>query len=185
MAINGITGYDYGQMAVQGIAAVDQTQQAAQAAQLASTGSAADQANFSQVSQLLSQLYQLQTTDPDKFKAVTQKISDDLASQAQHAGSSSDAAVLGVLSQRFEQISQSGDLASGVQTKRNGHHRHNGYGAGGQAKGGGIAELLGTVNTVLSTDLAALTASATTTATQAATTTAATTAAGATASAKA
>jgi len=153
MSISGISGYDYDQMAINGVQGVGQTDAATPATPATfAPQPTQDQASFSQAGQLMSQLQQLQTTDPAKFKAVTQKISDDLAAQAQSGGNP----MLTKLSQKFAQASQSGSMdslqprhgkhAGGSKTHGSGK-KHGGYKAGG---------LLDEVNTVIANDLASL-----------------------------
>ena len=75
----------------------------------------------------MSELANLQKTDPDKFKQVTSEISDKLKQEASSA-TSQQATFLNNLADKFSQASQSGSMSSlqppaGVQG-HHGHHHH-------------------------------------------------------------
>jgi hypothetical protein len=102
-----------------------------------SVSQAPDSNRLSPFAQLMSELQQLQQTDPDKYKLVTGQIATNLqtASQtAQAAGDTTDATKLTQLSNDFQSASQSGqlpnvqDLAQAVGGHRH-HHHHSGGGA--------------------------------------------------------
>lgn len=71
-----------------------------------------DESKMSEAGKNMSQLQQLASSDPEKFKAVTQKISDNLSKQAGSGGDSNQSAMLTDLSQKFAQAAQSGSMDS-------------------------------------------------------------------------
>jgi hypothetical protein len=100
-----------------------------------------DNSRLSPFAQLMSELQQLQQTDPDKYKQVTGQIATNLqaASQtAQASGDTTDSTRLTQLSNDFTSASQSGqlpnvqDLAQAVGGHRH-HHHHSGGGASGSS----------------------------------------------------
>jgi hypothetical protein len=105
------------------------------------TDARAARTHISGPGQLFSQLQQLATQDPDKFKEVAQKISDQLSAAAEKSeGRASNLAEK--LAERFEQAAESGDLSAfrprgdrGVMGDHHHHHHHGHHGpfAGGNA----------------------------------------------------
>jgi len=95
--------------------------------------------------QLFSQLQQLATQDPDKFKEVAQKISDQLSAAAENSeGRASNLAEK--LAERFEQAAESGDLSAfrprgdrGAVGSHHHHHHHHGHHGHHGPFGGGSA----------------------------------------------
>ena len=90
-----------------------------------------DSGALSPFAQMMSDLQQLQQSDPDKYKQVTQQIADKLQSAAQEAAQDGDnaaAAKLNQLSSDFSKASSTGqlpdvkDLAKGIGGGH-GHHR--------------------------------------------------------------
>jgi hypothetical protein len=99
---------------------------------------AAAQPEVSKMGQLMSQLQQLQQSDPAKFKQVMGAISQKLKDEA--AGATGQRAeFLGGLASRFDQAAQSGDLSAlqppAQAGKAHGHHHHAGYKGGAHASG--------------------------------------------------
>lgn len=71
-----------------------------------------DEAKVSEAGKNMSQLQKLATSDPEKFKAVTQKISDSLAKAAKDSGDSNQSAMLTDLSQKFADAAKNGSMDS-------------------------------------------------------------------------
>jgi hypothetical protein len=68
--------------------------------------------SFSKPSELLSQLTQLQSTDPEKFENLMSDISDSLAAEAQEAGTDTrEGRMLGELAGKFKDALETGDLS--------------------------------------------------------------------------
>jgi len=87
-------------------------------------------ASSSQVSgpaKWMSELQDLQKTDPDKFKQVTSEIADRLRQDASSA-TGQQATFLNKLADKFQQASQSGDMSSlqppAGASGHHGHHHH-------------------------------------------------------------
>ncbi len=136
------------------------------------TEGTSDQANLSQGSQLMGELKNLQSTDPAKFKAVAQKISDSLAADAKNSSDPQQSKMLNSLSGKFADAAKSGDMSS-LQFQ---HHKHSGQGQKsgslGQAYGGqhSPGSMFSEVNGIISNALASAGVDAnSTTATSAAT----------------
>lgn len=89
---------------------------------------------LSTMGQLMSQLQNLESTDPEKAKTVLAKIGSDLKSKADSTGDTK----LGALADKFTQASQTGSLTP-LQQPQGGshggghHHHHHGGGGGGQS----------------------------------------------------
>lgn len=150
MSLTSVSGYDYNQMAlngiqngIQGVSQTDTT--AVSSLETTAPQATTDQASISQTGQLMSQLQQLQTTDPAKFKAITQQISNDLEAKAQNGGNP----MLAKLAQNFAQAAQSGSMDS-LQPHKGKHSHGAGKHHGGSKAGG----LLDEVNSVIANDLA-------------------------------
>lgn len=90
-------------------------------------GSGSGTASVSPFAQLLSQLQQLQQTDPTKLKSVLGDIATQLQAAAQQDGGVAGQR-LSALAGRFQQAAQTGDL-SGLQP----HHQYHGHHHGGAA----------------------------------------------------
>jgi hypothetical protein len=88
-----------------------------------------DRFQVSQLAHLMSQLQQLQQSNPAEFKQVASQIAANLQQSAsQQAGSASRA--LQQLAREFQQSSQTGQLASpGGHATPSGPPRHHGYGS--------------------------------------------------------
>lgn len=78
----------------------------------ASTSSSSTGTSSADPMQLMDQLQQLATSDPAKFKEVTQKISDDLAAKAKSSTDSGESSMLSDLSDKFAEAAQSGTMDS-------------------------------------------------------------------------
>lgn len=100
-------------------------------------GSAASLSPFAQV---LSQLQQLQQTDPTKLKSVLGSIATELDAAAQQAGPNGGQG-LSDLANRFQQAAQTGDV-SGLQPHRH-HHGHHHGGAAAYQQTSDQSSLLG------------------------------------------
>ncbi len=106
---------------------------------LATTGlssvTQSDSQQLSPFAQMMSELQQLQQSDPTKYAQVTQQVASNLQSAAQTAtsqGNTTAASQLTQLSADFTQASQTGQLpniqdlaqATGVTGHHHGHHHH-------------------------------------------------------------
>jgi len=93
---------------------------------------APDQVELSQAGSSMSQLMQLQKSDPDRFKQVAQKISDNLATTASASGDPQQAQILTEMSQKFAASAQTGAMPD--------LYSQNSQGTSGK---GGLAQALG------------------------------------------
>ncbi|MBN9118979.1 MAG: hypothetical protein J0I06_07435 [Planctomycetes bacterium] len=91
---------------------------------------AGDSARISGPGQLFSQLQQLQSQDPTKFKQVTADIATQLQTAAQQA-TGHQATFLTNLADKFQTASTTGDV-SALRPPHHGHHAHATYNAQGQ-----------------------------------------------------
>lgn len=150
MSISGISSYDQ-LYSVYGIQGVDQTQDTSTASQTQATPvqSGKDQASFSAMGQMMSQMAQLQNTDPTKFKATAQQISTDLAQQAQSAGTIQQSQMLSGLSTKFAQAASTGSMDSLKP-------QHRGSRSSGAQQGGAMSD----ATSVISQDLSAVVSNA-------------------------
>jgi hypothetical protein len=85
-----------------------------------------DSSNVSSFANLMSELQQLQQSDPTKFKAVMADIASTLKTDAQNA-TGSQASALNNLAARFDQAAQTGqmpNLQPQGQPGAGGHHHH-------------------------------------------------------------
>ena len=71
-----------------------------------------DESKVSEAGKNMSQLQKLSTSDPEKFKAVAQKISDNLAAEAKNSGDSHQSALLTDMSTKFADAAKSGSMDS-------------------------------------------------------------------------
>ncbi|HZZ79731.1 MAG TPA: hypothetical protein VFE62_14520 [Gemmataceae bacterium] len=97
-----------------------------------------DTVSISGPGQLLSELQQLQSTDPDKLKQVASDIAQQLQSAAQQQGQQTGfGQFLDNLAGKFENIANGGDLSQlqpGQQVHGHGHgHHHHSYDSNGQS----------------------------------------------------
>ena len=99
--------------------------------------------------QMMRDLEKLRETDPAKFKAVTQKISDDLATQAKNSTDPAQAKMLTDMSTKFAQASQTGQMPAMKS------HKH-GHGHGSGKSGGDASSLTDALDNAISNELAAL-----------------------------
>jgi len=97
-----------------------------------------DAATVSKAGQNMSQLQKLASSDPEKFKAVTQKISDTLAKEAKDSGDSHQSEMLTKLSQKFADAAQSGSMDS-LQFQRPGQQPGQASGLASNAAGSAAA----------------------------------------------
>ena len=81
-------------------------------------------ASVSPFAQLLSQLQQLQQTNPSEAKTVLTDIANKLQATAQQDGGSAGQ-ILGKLASQFQQDAQTGDISS-IRPHHHGHHHHHG-----------------------------------------------------------
>jgi hypothetical protein len=93
---------------------------------------------------LLQELSDLQKSDPEKFKKVTEEISQKLRDAASSA-SAGQASALNKLADRFDQASQSGDMsalqpADGAGGHHGGHHHVKKYASNQQGTGDGTSQ---------------------------------------------
>jgi hypothetical protein len=97
----------------------------------------ADSSQLSPLAQLLSELQQLQQSDPSEYQQVTQQIATNLQAAAQtatSAGNTSAASQLTQLATDFSNASTSGQLPNIqdlAQAVGGGHHHH--HGGGGES----------------------------------------------------
>lgn len=100
---------------------------------LSSVAQAPDNGRLSPFVQMMSELQQLQQTDPTKYRQVTQQIATSLQSASQTAqaqGNTTAATQLGQLAADFTDASKSGqlpniqDLAQAVGGQHHHHHHH-------------------------------------------------------------
>ena len=70
-----------------------------------------DGTKISSQAQFLSQLQQLQTNDPDKFKQVVTDIANKLGQAAQQLGKSGEGKFLADLAAKFQSVADTGDLS--------------------------------------------------------------------------
>ncbi len=96
-----------------------------------SADEATDQTSLSQGSQLMGELKNLQSSDPKKFKAVAQKISDNLAEAAKNSADPQQGKMLGALSGKFSEAAKSGNM-NDLHFQ---HHGHSGHGKRSGAMG--------------------------------------------------
>jgi hypothetical protein len=87
----------------------------------------ADQTHLSRMGDLMSQLQNLEQTNPDQAKSVLSNIASQLADKA----SSSNDPHLQELSDKFAQAAQTGDLSGLKPQGHGGHHHHHAQAAGG------------------------------------------------------
>jgi HSP90 family molecular chaperone len=90
------------------------------------SGVPTDSNDMSAFAKLMSELQQLQQSDPDKFKSVMSDIAKTLKTDAQNA-TGSQATFLNNLSSKFDQAAQTGqmpDLQPKAQSAGGGHHHH-------------------------------------------------------------
>jgi len=86
-----------------------------------------DTVNISGPGQLLSELQQLQQTDPSKLRQVADDIAQQLQTAAQQQGQTGFGQFLTNLANKFENVADTGDasqLQSGQQVHGHGHHHH-------------------------------------------------------------
>ncbi len=101
--------------------------------------------------QMMRELERLRETDPAQFKAVTQKISDDLATQAANSTDPAQSHRLTDMSAKFAQASQTGQMPA---LKSHGHgHGHGSHGKSGKGETGSLTDAL---DSAISSELAAL-----------------------------
>ena len=74
------------------------------------TGS--DEKNVSKGGEMMQRLSDLQTSDPEKFKQVTQSISDKLTAAAKNSTDSGQSGMLSDMAEKFASAAQSGDMSS-------------------------------------------------------------------------
>jgi len=73
-----------------------------------------DEKNFSKGAGMMQKLKDLQSSDPEKFKQVTQSISDKLSEAAKNSSDSKTSGMLSDMASKFSDASQSGSM-SGLQ----------------------------------------------------------------------
>ncbi|HEX3761988.1 MAG TPA: hypothetical protein VHW23_24980 [Kofleriaceae bacterium] len=100
----------------------------AQSSELGGASGAAgtDHAQLSRMGELMSQLQNLESTNPDQAKQVLSNIASQLSDKA----SSTSDPHLQQLSDKFGQAAQTGDL-SGLKPQGHGHHHHHAAASGG------------------------------------------------------
>lgn len=87
-----------------------------------------DHTQLSKMGELMSQLQNLENTNPDQAKQVLSTIASQLSDKA----SSTNDPHLQQLSDKFAQAAKTGDL-SGLQPQGHGHHHHHAQASGGAA----------------------------------------------------
>jgi hypothetical protein len=150
MSISAISG-DYQVAAVAPVQGSGQAQAVQAQATFASTP---DQVDVSQAGSSMSQLMQLQKSDPDRFKQVTQNISNNLATEASASNDPVQTKILTEMSQKFASSAQTGTMPDLYSQNTQG-----GSGKGGQmlsALVSGVGNLLtGHIATALTAGLGA------------------------------
>lgn len=160
MSINGISIADQYTLNSK-LSGLDQTQEASTDGESSTSvtkhkhRAKADEAGFSEMGKLMGQLAQLQQTDPDKFKTVTESISKDLASKAQTSTDSKQTQMLTDLSQKFDEASQTGDMSSlrPEPPKSGYHHQQQPSGTDAAEPTDGAKNFMSEIEQVISTDL--------------------------------
>lgn len=84
----------------------------ASASSLMEQGQGLDEAKLSKVGQQMSQLSKLQTSDPEKFKAAAQEISDKLAEAAKNSTDEGESSALNEMSAQWAEAAESGEMSS-------------------------------------------------------------------------
>ena len=79
---------------------------------ISSNSTASQSGGMEAMGKLMKELSSLQTSDPAKFKQVTQQISGDLATQAKSATDGRESQMLSDMSAKFAAAAQSGDMSS-------------------------------------------------------------------------
>ncbi|WP_243363004.1 hypothetical protein [Fundidesulfovibrio terrae] len=136
--------------AIYGIQQVDSSDIASNLNSSDSIQSSGDKTKFSQMGQMMSELMQLQSTDPDKFKEVAQKISDDLAAQAASSSDSTQTSMLSEMSTKFATAAKTGSMDS---LKPSGSHRG---GKSGRASGSSGQDAMDTLTSTIASELSSL-----------------------------
>jgi len=77
-----------------------------------SLGIQGDGKNFSNGAEMMQKLNDLQSSDPDKFKEVAQKISDSLSDAAKNSTDSKAAGMYSDMAGKFAQAAKSGNMSS-------------------------------------------------------------------------
>jgi len=84
----------------------------ASASSLMEQGQGLDEAKLSRGGQQMSQLSKLQTSDPEKFKAAAQEISDKLAEAAKNSTDEGESSALSDMSAQWAEAAETGDMSS-------------------------------------------------------------------------
>ncbi|WP_300163546.1 hypothetical protein [Solidesulfovibrio sp.] len=71
-----------------------------------------DDKNFSKGAEMMQKLSDLASSDPEKFKAAAQKISDSLSEAASNSSDSNEAKMYSEMADKFSEAAQSGDMSS-------------------------------------------------------------------------
>lgn len=98
----------YATSLITGTSSTSSSQSAADVAGLNSE----DQAKISQGAKQMSELSQLASSDPTKFKEVAQKISDTLAEKAKNSSDSHESEMLTKMSEKFADAAKTGSMDS-------------------------------------------------------------------------
>jgi hypothetical protein len=117
----------------------------------AAFASTPDQAEFSQAGSALSQLMQLQKSDPDRFKQLSQNISDSLATQASASSDPMQNQILTEMSQKFAASAQTGAMPD---LHSQGANTAAGYGQAAGQGGQFLAQLVAGVGNLLTGHIA-------------------------------
>jgi len=113
----------------------------------------ADSGGLSPFAQIMSELQQLQQSNPAQYKQVTQQIATNLQSAAQTAqadGNTTAATQLNQIASDFSSASQSGQLPNMqdlAQAVGGGHHHHHFHGAQSGSDSQGLNQLLSALQT--------------------------------------
>lgn len=108
MSISGITTSSTATSLISGTTYSSSTS----ASSLMEQGQGLDEAKLSKGGQQMSQMSKLQTSDPEKFKAAAQEISDKLAEAAKNSTDEGESSALSEMSSQWAEAAESGDMSS-------------------------------------------------------------------------
>ncbi|WP_051272475.1 hypothetical protein [Fundidesulfovibrio putealis] len=108
MSISGITTSSTATSLISGTTYSSNTS----ASSLLAQGQGLDEAKVSKGGQQMSQLSKLQTSDPEKFKAAAQEISDKLAEAAKNSSDEGESSALSDMSSQWAEAAETGDMSS-------------------------------------------------------------------------
>lgn len=158
MSITGITSSQSSSVSL--ITGTSSTSSTASVSDVMAQGQGIDEAKISKGGQQMSALANLANTDPDKFKAAAQKISDQLAEKAKDSSDSTEASALSDMSSKWAEAAKTGSMdslkPSGPPPGQNGNSQdmQNAIArfkaAGGNSDGGPMGAMDSVVSSVMS-----------------------------------